>query len=399
MWVVGVLLNVVGATCTNLGTVLMKYHSQMRQNIGPWKKAGGLLFVIGTVLTFLSFAYAAQSLLAGVSAVQFVTNLIFAHFLLKESFNRYNISGTAVIVAGIVLLVFSSVKSAPSVDVDTFFSKFYFSTTHFVYIICISSIFFLMSFLFWFRTGILPFWLLKSAKPEARLIFELNQSRSQTRLSRIGIPLIYVCLSAMIGAQSVVSGKIISVVLTQDILKGDLEALSKFPIYLALATWVSVAIFWVVHLARAMQFFPGAFVITLTQVFWTFWSMVSGGIVFDEFVALSDEKMALLSLGMLTIFGGVFIVYRGAPRPPGQTTLSRHGSPQTQNATSRLRSLMISMSMDGFATSTMEGFTEEESETLSDVEPIAEDVPLDPPYLRLYRYLSKIKPIPPQMLI
>ena len=361
-----------GATFTNLGTVLIKYHTQVKKNEGWFKRIGLSFFVTGTVVTFLSFAYAAQSLLAGVSAVQFVTNLLFARYLLNEPFNRFNVSGTLVIIAGILLIVFSSVKSAPSLNVDAFFRNFYFSLNHFIYLAIIISIAAVLSFIFWLRTGIFPFWF-RPALVEPRLLLELSQARSQTTSHRLGIPLVFVCLSAMIGAQSVVSGKMISVVLNQDIFRGDFSVLEKFPVYLALCSWIAVAVFWVTHLGRAMRLFPGAFVISMTQVFWTFWTIISGGIVFDEFLGLAALEMSLLIVGMITIFSGVLLVSKGMPQ-----FVEDPSSPARGYQQSRLRTLISSISLDGLSSV---GF----SVTGSSIGIGVNDAPL-PPYLRAVQF-------------
>eukprot|EP00955_Chlamydomonas_euryale_P039037 351281-Chlamydomonas_euryale.AAC.12 len=45
---------------------------------------GMAVFIIGNVLNFASFAFAAQSLLAALGSVQFVANVVFASLVLKE---------------------------------------------------------------------------------------------------------------------------------------------------------------------------------------------------------------------------------------------------------------------------------------------------------------------------
>ena len=44
---------------------------------------GTVVFVSGSLLNFASYAYAAQSMLASLESIQFVTNLIFGRFMLK----------------------------------------------------------------------------------------------------------------------------------------------------------------------------------------------------------------------------------------------------------------------------------------------------------------------------
>jgi hypothetical protein len=58
---------------------------------------GFLLFTVGNVLNFVSFGFAAQSLLAALGAVQFVSNVFFARFLLKEPITWKVVAATIVI--------------------------------------------------------------------------------------------------------------------------------------------------------------------------------------------------------------------------------------------------------------------------------------------------------------
>ena len=118
-----------------------------------------LLFCLGTLLTFFSFSFAAQSLLAGMSASQFISNLFFARWLLGEPLHKKNILGTCILMAGMVLIVLGSERSEISNDIDAFFKNFYFTIVpHVTYIIGLVSLALFFCFLFWFRTGVLPFW-------------------------------------------------------------------------------------------------------------------------------------------------------------------------------------------------------------------------------------------------
>ncbi len=179
-WLIGVSINIVGATMTNLGTVLMKYHSAKRNNVGIWKKVGLGLFALGSILTFVSFSFAAQSLLAGISAIQFVTNLFFAHYLLGEAYSRYNLLGTLVLISAISLLVVSSDKSNVTSDVDLFFRDYYFTLAHLIFVSGMLTGVLLLAIAFWFRTGVLPFWFNAQQTSERRLLLELSLPGAST---------------------------------------------------------------------------------------------------------------------------------------------------------------------------------------------------------------------------
>jgi magnesium transporter len=75
-------------------------HSTFRE----WQ-LGIALFAGGNILNFVSFGFAAQSLLAALGSVQFVSNVFFARFVLHEAITPRVLGATALIVVGCVLLV------------------------------------------------------------------------------------------------------------------------------------------------------------------------------------------------------------------------------------------------------------------------------------------------------
>ena len=165
-WVTGAIMNVTGSVFINLGTNLMKLghlRSLKRkrrvaladallpriteEEAGPdditiyrccqdswtwtpsmnrcrFRKAllsktwvmGFTTFFLGNALNFLSFSYAAQSLLASLGSVQFITNVIFARVVLKEELTWRVLMGTAVLICGVALVVRYSCHGNPAVE-------------------------------------------------------------------------------------------------------------------------------------------------------------------------------------------------------------------------------------------------------------------------------------------
>jgi hypothetical protein len=122
VWLAGVALYLVGSVTINLGTNLMKLGYNRRAqaaaqaaataksptpNANPAWRAGALVFGLGNVLNFVSFGFAAQSLLAAIGSAQFVSNAVFSRVVLGERPARPTASylATGVIVAGCCLLV------------------------------------------------------------------------------------------------------------------------------------------------------------------------------------------------------------------------------------------------------------------------------------------------------
>lgn len=100
-----------GGKDTN-GNGSSKHHYPPLQSIRPSSKkprparsfrewqAGIALFAGGNVFNFVSFGFAAQSLLAALGSVQFVSNVVFARLVLKEAVTWRVLGATALIVAG-----------------------------------------------------------------------------------------------------------------------------------------------------------------------------------------------------------------------------------------------------------------------------------------------------------
>ncbi|CAK9142206.1 unnamed protein product [Ilex paraguariensis] len=103
-WVIGAFINLFGSIAINFGTNLLKLGHDERErhsSLGgdgtnvktimkpiiyfqSWR-VGILFFAVGNCLNFISFGYAAQSLLAALGSIQFVSNIAFAYFVLNKT--------------------------------------------------------------------------------------------------------------------------------------------------------------------------------------------------------------------------------------------------------------------------------------------------------------------------
>ena len=79
--------------------------------VRTWQ-TGAALYMGGNVLQFLSYAFAAQSLLLALSSVQFATNLLFAWLMEHVPVPVRSIAGAAIIILSNLLLVIFSSKSS-----------------------------------------------------------------------------------------------------------------------------------------------------------------------------------------------------------------------------------------------------------------------------------------------
>jgi len=89
---------------------------------------GTVFFVSGSILNFVSFSFAAQSLLAALGSAQFISNVFFGKVILGEVVTVQTIFATFVIITGNGLVVlFSSHESViyEAEDLIDFYNKTY----------------------------------------------------------------------------------------------------------------------------------------------------------------------------------------------------------------------------------------------------------------------------------
>ena len=79
--------------------------------IRTWQSGAGM-YLTGNILQFLSYAFAAQSLLLALSSVQFATHLLFAWIVEGVIVPLRSILGAAVVILSNILLVVFSSKSS-----------------------------------------------------------------------------------------------------------------------------------------------------------------------------------------------------------------------------------------------------------------------------------------------
>jgi hypothetical protein len=148
-----------------------------------------------------------------------------------------------------------------------------------------------------------------------------------------------------------------------------------------------------------MRIFHGAFIIPLTQVCWTLWTMVSGGVVYGEFTDISTWRIILFVCGAFALFGGVALlapVYGNKPTSAGpepSVAISRQCSDQqiaTHHTDSNLHKLMNCLSVDELASTNDPKISPifVHSQTIIFDESLDAAIS-DPPYLKLRRWRRK----------
>lgn len=126
-WVAGVLVHLVGATLTSVGFLLQKRsHMQRKGKEGkedsywtdtPWLM-GGLVWVIGNIVSWFGSGLAPQSLLSGLNVWNIVVTLIASWFFLGERVTKFTAAGCALLLFGCAWVVASGPKSYQVATID-----------------------------------------------------------------------------------------------------------------------------------------------------------------------------------------------------------------------------------------------------------------------------------------
>jgi hypothetical protein len=95
---------------------------------------GTTIIVISSIMCFFSFGFAAQSLLASLESIQFVSNIGFAKFVHKERISWMMIFSTFLIVCGNALVVFFSGHHSILLDGNGIFDLYAKNTKFHIYL-------------------------------------------------------------------------------------------------------------------------------------------------------------------------------------------------------------------------------------------------------------------------
>uniref|UniRef100_A0A0D9YSW2 Probable magnesium transporter n=1 Tax=Oryza glumipatula TaxID=40148 RepID=A0A0D9YSW2_9ORYZ len=160
-WVIGALINIVGSVAINFGTNLLKLGHDQREKLSTtnnnqgndkfvpksvmhfqtWR-IGILFFAAGNCLNFMSFAYAAQSLLAALGSIQFVSNIAFAYFVLNKTISVKVMVATTFIVFGNIFLVSFGNHQSPVYTPEQLVAKY----SNLVFVLYCMSLVFVVAF-------------------------------------------------------------------------------------------------------------------------------------------------------------------------------------------------------------------------------------------------------------
>lgn len=263
---------------------------------------GTVIFVSGSLLNFASYAFAAQSMLASLESIQFVTNLIFGKFMLKANVTKNMLIGTGLTVMGTILAVQFSSRATLNLRTEDI-KVLYSNPAYLIYLVLMIGMLFLLNFVYHYY--------------EKRKVMG-----KPIRYSSIVIPLSYSIWSALFGTQSVVQAKVLAELLAVHSSEEENIFESWFT-YTTIIAWIMTVGVWLSRLNNALSKFDPLLIIPLLQCSFIFFAIVSGGIFFKEFNEFNATQWVGFWGGVLVMFSGLVLLTPTSTRKIDDERLSK----------------------------------------------------------------------------
>ncbi|KAF7084457.1 hypothetical protein CFC21_088079 [Triticum aestivum] len=305
-WIIGALINIVGSVAINFGTNLLKLGHDQREKLyssnnqsdgkfvprsvmyfQTWR-IGILFFAVGNCLNFMSFAYAAQSLLAALGSIQFVSNIAFAYVVLNKTISVKVMVATTFIVFGNVFLVSFGNHQSPVYTPEQLIAKY----SNLVFVLyCMSLVFVVALSQYLYRCG--------------ETILSDNAKDTSTHWRTL-LPFSYAIVSGAIGSCSVLFAKSLS-----NMLRLTMSSRYQFHswfTYSILLLFLCTAGFWMARLNEGLSLFDAILIVPMFQIAWTFFSICTGFVYFQEYQVFDTLRIIMFLLGMTFVFIGISLL-------------------------------------------------------------------------------------------
>lgn len=306
LWYVGMILAVFASMAGTVGKQLIRLSEVQSRRQTKAALYGAkismvvalaLMTVIGPLIDMASYAFAPQSLIAPLGALDVVWNTLLAPFTLGESLNRWLILGCLLIAAGAVATSLVGTHEDASYSADEM--KDIFIRWQVLAYLVIFSAFNCFSILVPMRL---------SAGPKDEKFVAGNKVRGLALgLTAGSIAGNMFCVKAFV---ELVQGSIKS---------NDVEVWSHWIPYVMLVGAIIFALSNLYFLTKGMKEYEALFMGSIFEGSLIFFACLSGGIVFKEFEVLKAYEFALYCAALFGIVGGIVAVAKGASHESGRT--------------------------------------------------------------------------------
>lgn len=289
----------------------------------PTYMFGFVLFILGNVMSAVALSLAAAAVLAPLSCINIVANVFFSAILLHERVTRNDILSTLIIMSGAGTVVYFSDHRDRRLTTNVI-------TTLVMRPICIMYVSFVSSvvigmfvYLKWLsvhqrggdtkkRRGTMTEFRDLSAFPdEEDREKQTMTTPSNTRHTPLGLVVSFALLSAIFGAASFISSKVMSTMLAN--VGENVESFDAcLPLLISSVVLVTIFATLQVHwMNTALSAHDCLTVVPVYYALAILLQSISGGVVFNEFSQFSIQQTAAYVLGVCVLIYGVFQLSTG----------------------------------------------------------------------------------------
>ena len=255
---------------------------------GDYRVIGTIIFILGNLFTFGSFGFGAQSLLASLESIQFVSNLFFAKYVHNEVVSNRMLVATLSIVGGNVMVVIFADHEAVLLTSNQMIHEYVTNTIYQGYMIAAGIVFAITHYTY-------------SHYYHSRVILRRPLLWNHSFME----PFCYAASSAIIGTQAVLNSKCMAI-LIQVTITGKQNEFTTWYIYFILGIWLILVAYWLNRLDNGLMMYPPLFIIPVMQVFFVFFAIICGGLYFQEFLEFTVFQFIGFSIGVAMILSGVY---------------------------------------------------------------------------------------------
>ncbi|CAN6572526.1 unnamed protein product [Malus baccata var. baccata] len=120
------------------------------------------------------------------------------------------------------------------------------------------------------------------------------------------LPFSYAIVSGAVGSFSVLFAKSLSNLLR--LAMSSSYQLHSWFTYSMLLLFLSTAGFWMARLNEGLSFFDAILIVPMFQIAWTFFSICTGFVYFQEYQVLDALRTTMFILGMMSVFVGITLL-------------------------------------------------------------------------------------------
>uniref|UniRef100_M4BKD1 Uncharacterized protein n=1 Tax=Hyaloperonospora arabidopsidis (strain Emoy2) TaxID=559515 RepID=M4BKD1_HYAAE len=306
IWIIGFIIAVIFSFLASVGINLQKKALKQNELAAmpkppyrlPLWLFGFMLCLVGSILDFVAFGLAPQSLLAPLAALTLVWNMMLAPCFNKEKLSRKDLVSTLVIFVGATIAVVFASHSSPSYNLDMLM-QLYRDPLTIVYF-CVVFLVLAMHF------------------ATVKIVDRLCLLSNQHRIIRVGSPAVwatlrlvgYAGLAGTLGGQSILFAKS-SAELLKGVFKGDTSCFVRYQTYIIVLALVICLCLQIKYLNDGLVHYDALSMVPVYQAYWIISGVLGGVIYFQEIRTFSVLQVVMFVLGIcISIFGVVLLSRR-----------------------------------------------------------------------------------------